>query len=68
MQNWFADFDLLMNKKELLVKENFRAWNPQMKSKSVDQEFNEANDGDNNSNVNLKTIVKVKIGNNNEQM
>ena len=39
-----------------------------MKSKSVNQEFNEANDGDNNSNVNLKTIVKVKIGNNNEQM
>ena len=32
-----------------------------MKSKSVVLEMNEANDGDNNSNVNLTTIAAVKI-------
>ena len=39
-----------------------------MKNKSVDQEINEANDGDNNSNVNFITIATVKRGNNNKQI
>ena len=34
-----------------------------MKSKSVDLEINEANDGDNNSNVSWITIATVKIEN-----
>ena len=39
-----------------------------MKSKSVDQEIGEVNDGGNNSNINLTTIATVKIANNNEQI
>ena len=39
-----------------------------MKSKSVDLEINEANDGYNNSNINLITIATVEIQNNNEQI
>ena len=42
-----------------------RGWNSQIKSKSVNLKINEANDGDNNSNVNLINIATVKIGNNN---
>ena len=30
--------------------ENLRGWNSQMKCKIVDEEFNEADDGDNDSN------------------
>ena len=44
------------------------SWNSQLKSKSVDLEINEANDRDNNTNVNLTTIVTVKIENNSEQI
>ena len=40
-----------------------RGWNSQIKSKNVDQEINEANDGDSNGNVNLITIATKKIGN-----
>ena len=36
-----------------------------MKIKSVDLEINEANDGDNNSNVNMITTGMLKIENNN---
>ena len=39
-----------------------------MKSKSVDLEINEANDGDSEINVNLITIATVKIENNNKQI
>ena len=39
-----------------------------MKSKSVDLETNEANDGCNNSNTNLITKATVKIQNNSEQI
>ena len=39
-----------------------------MENKSVDLEINEANDGNDNSNVNLITIATVKIENNNEQI
>ena len=51
IQNWLTDFDLLMHKKELLVKENSRGWNSQLQSKSVDLETNEADDRDKNSNA-----------------
>ena len=39
-----------------------------MKSKRVDLEINQTNDGENNSNVNLIILAAVKIENNNEQM
>ena len=39
-----------------------------MKNKSVELEISEANDGDNNSIVNLITTATVKIENNNEQI
>ena len=39
-----------------------------MKSKRVDLEINQTNDGYNNSNVNLIILAAVKIENNNEQM
>ena len=39
-----------------------------MQSKIVDLKINEANHGDNNSNVNLITTATVKIENNNEQI
>ena len=39
-----------------------------MRSKIVDSEINEANDGDNNSNVNLIIIATVKTENNNKQI
>ena len=51
IQNWLTDFDLLMHKKELLVKENSRGWNSQLQSKRVDLETNEADDRDKNSNA-----------------
>ena len=57
--------DLLTLKKNCWLKENLRGWNSQIKSKSVNLKINEANDGDNNSNVNLINIATVKIGNNN---
>ena len=44
-----------------------RDWTSQRKSKSVDLENNEANDGDHNSNVNLVIIKAVRLKNNNEQ-
>lgn len=50
------------------LKENLRGGNSEMKSKSVDLEFNDANDRENNSNVNLIILAAVKIENNNEQM
>ena len=55
----------LKHKKEMLVKENLRGWNTKMKSKSVDKEVNER---DNNSNVNLITIARLRKGNDNEQI
>ena len=55
----------LKYKKEMLVKENLRGWNTKMKSKSVDKEVNER---DNNSNVNLITIARLRKGNDNEQI
>ena len=39
-----------------------------MKSKSVDLEFNDANNRENNSNVNLIIIAAVNINNNNDIM
>ena len=39
-----------------------------MKSKRVDLEINQTNDGENNINVNLIILAAVKIENNNEQM
>ena len=39
-----------------------------MKSKSVDLEINEANDGNSEINVNMITVTTVKIENNNKQI
>ena len=67
IQKRFTDFDLSMHEKELLVKrklERLKFTN----EKSVNLEINDANDGDNNSNVNLVAIATVKIENNNNQI
>ena len=37
-------------KKNFWLNENLRDWNSQMKCKIVDEEFNEVDDGDNDSN------------------
>ena len=58
----FTDFHFLMHRKELLVKRKLR------RLKFTDLEINEANDRDNISNINLTTIVAVKIKNNNKQI
>ena len=50
-----------MHEKNCWVKENLRSSNSQMKSKIVDSEINEGNDGDNNSNVDSITVATVKI-------
>ena len=60
--NTNTDFDLLMDKKELLIKRKLKKL--KFTSKKVNLEINEANDRDNNNNVILITIGTVKIENN----
>ena len=50
------------------LKENLRGENSEIKSKSVDLEFNDANDRENNSNVNSIIIAAVNINNDNDIM